>query len=166
MLEPTGPPPAMRSGTVAILVTGMLVTAVVRGAVALASILNIGPVFGMFDIALYSLPSLPYEWAVASWQLDWGLTACGVLASVLIVAPRALRPFARRRAAHVLAWIMAADAIIYLASFIWLFLAAPPTFWQAVDGLGWAAAGISIGSLCTFWTAVVVLRRTANRHVQ
>jgi hypothetical protein len=156
--QPTGPRAAMRSGTVAILLAGMLVTAVVRGAVALVSTLIIAPVFGVFDISGYDI-----RWAGSLWLLDWCLTACGVIASVLIVLPGALRPVARRRAAHVLAWMMAADAVIYLASFAvtWPFWVSPGS-WNATGW--WAAAGISVGSLCTFWTALVVLRRTAHHR--
>jgi hypothetical protein len=140
----------------------MLVTALVRGVVAVASVLNAPPVFGMFDIPLSGLPLLPDRWASAPLLLDWGLTAVGVLASIVVIAQLTERP-ARPRAAHVLAWMMAVDAVIYLASFavIWPFYA-PPASWNALDW--WGAAGILVGTLCTFWTAVIVLRRTAHHR--
>lgn len=70
--QPTVPQVVLRAEAVAILLAGMLVTAVVRGGVAVASIFNVAPVFGMFNVAHFALPSLSTEWVFALWRIDWG----------------------------------------------------------------------------------------------
>jgi len=57
MSQPSVPQVGLRTSTVAILLAGMLVTAAVRGFLAMGSWTAIAPVFGMFNIeALWSLP--------------------------------------------------------------------------------------------------------------
>lgn len=156
MSQPSVPQVGLRTSTVAILLAGMLVTAAVRGFLAMGSWTAIAPVFGMSNIE--ALWSLPEGWNLLIWGIDWFLTACGVIVSALVVLPSALRPARRRRTARVLPWLMAADAVVYLVSFAivrdW-----QPSTWDAAAW--WLATGIVIGTLCTFWTAVVVFRRTA-----
>jgi hypothetical protein len=134
-------------GISSLLLLGPGLAAVFRGSTWIASVFLVGPTLGLIDLAF------PPNYTVI--VLESVLAGAALVTAVIVSVGMRTNPGRHRRSANLMAWIFAADAVIYLAPILVL---AP----FRVSGLFWwtTLALVAASNLALLCLCITVIRRT------